>query len=94
MKISELKEMLKEMKDDDDVFVLLFDKESFDFDPDDEMWLPAEKWAMIVSELENVSFDSLRGEVFDTVLEYGVMKDESENEGYGPVHPTIDRTGN
>ena len=80
MKISELKEMLKEMKDDDDVFVLMFDKESFDFDPDDDMWLPAEKWAMLVAELENVSFDSLRNEVFDAVLEYGELKEDDETE--------------
>jgi hypothetical protein len=80
MKISELKEMLKEMKDDDDVFVLLFDKESFDFDPDDEMWLPAEKWAMIVAELEEVSFDSLRSDIFDAVVEYGELKEDDETE--------------
>jgi hypothetical protein len=80
MKISELKEMLKEMKDDDDVFILLFDKESFDFDPDDEMWLPAEKWAMIVAELEEVSFDSLRSEIFDAVVEYGELKEDDETE--------------
>jgi len=80
MKISELKEMLKEMKDDDDVFVLLFDKESFDFDPDDEMWLPAEKWAMLVAELEEVSFDSLRSDIFDAVVEYGELKEDDETE--------------
>ncbi len=40
MKVSELKEILNQMKDEDDIYVLLFDKESFDFDPDDEMWLP------------------------------------------------------
>jgi hypothetical protein len=80
MKVSELKEMLKEMKDDDDVFVLLFDKESFDFDPDDEMWLPAEKWATIVAELEEVSFDSLRSDIFDAVVEYGELKEDDETE--------------
>jgi len=76
MKISELKEIIKEMKDDEDVFVLLFDKESFDFDPDDEMWLPPEKWAMIVAELEQVPFEGLRGEIFDAVVEYGEMKED------------------
>lgn len=80
MKVSDLKEMLKEMKDDDDVFVLLFDKESFDFDPDDEMWLPAEKWAMLVAELEEVSFDSLRSDIFDAVVEYGELKEDDETE--------------
>jgi hypothetical protein len=79
MKVSELKEMLKEMKDDDDVFVLLFDKESFDFDPDDEMWLPREKWAQLVSELEEVSFDSLRSDIFDAVVEYGELKESEED---------------
>ena len=80
MKVSDLKEMLKEMKDDDDVFVLLFDKESFDFDPDDEMWLPPEKWAMLVAELEEVSFDSLRSDIFDAVVEYGELKEDDETE--------------
>jgi len=70
MKVSELKEMLSEMKDDDDIFVLLFDKESFDFDPDDEMWLPPEKWAMLVAELEEIPFASLRTDIFDAVVEY------------------------
>jgi hypothetical protein len=80
MKVSDLKEMLKEMKDDDDVFVLLFDKESFDFDPDDEMWLPPEKWATLVAELEEVSFDSLRSDIFDAVVEYGELKEDDETE--------------
>jgi len=78
MKVSELKEILNQMKDEDDIYVLLFDKESFDFDPDDEMWLPPEKWAMLVAELEQIPFSSLRSDIFDAVLEYGELKDDDE----------------
>lgn len=70
MKVSELKERLSKMKDDDDIFVLLYDKESFDFDPDDEMWLPPEKWAILVAELEDIPFANLWGDIHDAVVEY------------------------
>lgn len=80
MKVSELKEILNQMKDDDEIFALIFDKESFDFDPDDEMWLPPEKWAMLVAELEAIPFESLRADVFDAVYEYGEMNPKWEEE--------------
>lgn len=70
MKVSQLKKTLSEMNDDDDIFVLLYDKARFDFDPDDEMWLPPEKWAMLVGEMEAMPFASLWEDMHDAVVEY------------------------
>lgn len=83
MKVSQLKQMLSEMNDDDDIFVLLYDKGRFDYDADDEMWLPPEKWAMIVAEYEAMPFASLWEDIHDAVVEYSEInpnwnEDETE----------------
>ena len=80
MKVSELKEMLNQLKDDEDIFALVFDKASFDFDEDDEMWLPPEKWAPLVAELEEIPFNSLRSDIFDAVVEYAEMNPKWEED--------------
>jgi len=70
MKVSRLKEILSEMQNDDDVFVLLYEKSMFDFDSTDEVWLSPENWAKLVGELEEVPFESLWSDICDAVNEY------------------------
>lgn len=70
MKVSELRERLSKMKDDDEIFVLMYEKGEFDFPEDDEMWLPPEKWAILVAELEDIPFANLWSDIHDAVVEY------------------------
>lgn len=71
MKVSELKKMVSEMNDNDDIFVLIYEKSEFDFDEDDECWLSPEKWALIVSELEQSNAtNSLWADVHCAVVDY------------------------
>jgi len=45
--------MLSQMKDDDDICVLLWEKSLYDYDDDDEMVLTAEAWAEICAEFDD-----------------------------------------
>jgi len=80
VKVSELKERLSRLKDDDDVFVLMYEKGSFDFDPDDELWLPPEKWAQLVWELEEIPFANLWEDVHSAVLDYAEINPNFKEE--------------
>lgn len=70
MKVSELKESLSKMEDNDEIFVLMYEKGEFDFPDDDEMWLPPDKWATLVAKLEETCFDSLWSDIHDAVVDY------------------------
>lgn len=81
MKVSELKEILNaKFDDDDDVFILLYEKRMFDYPPEDELMLTKEAWAKLVSEFEELPFNSLWEDIMSAVLDESVENPDSWSE--------------
>lgn len=79
MKVSELRSVLDNMSDDEDIFALLYTKEIFDFSEDDDMTLTVDGWAKLVAELDELPFNELWEDIYDGVLDVAVLKDKNED---------------
>jgi hypothetical protein len=76
MKVSELTKLLADKNPEEEICVIVWTKEHFDFQEDDDLYLPEESWIQTVKDFENTPsiFSSIDEWLSDTVLDYSVIK--------------------
>jgi len=69
VKVKQLKELLSNFQDDDDICALVWDKTCYDYDEGDEFVLTHEAWAEICSEFDEMEFVDIADWIADAVVE-------------------------
>lgn len=67
MKVRTLIEALQKMNPEEEICVLLYSKDQFDYDPDDEVELTTEGWDKICHEFDEMPFNDIWESIADAV---------------------------
>jgi hypothetical protein len=81
MKVNELMKLLSDRNPEEEICALIWTKEHFDFQEDDDLYLPSESWIQTVKDFEGSTsiFSSIDEWLSDTVIDYSVIKGSNES---------------
>jgi len=81
MKVNELIKLLSDRNPEEEICALVWTKEHFDFQEDDDLYLPNESWIQTVKDFERATsiFSSIDEWLSDTVIDYSVIKGSNES---------------
>lgn len=81
MKVGELRHLISHMLDEDDVCVLIWQKEAFDYEDDDEVTLTTEAWEEVCGEFDrwDNAGESVGEWIADAVAEKAVPNEPKSN---------------
>jgi hypothetical protein len=75
MNVADLRKFIEGRDDNEELCVMLFEKSSFDFLPEDELVLTDEGWKKLVAEFESMVFRDVLQWLSDTSIEYAETAD-------------------
>ena len=78
MKVRELQDALSKHDPEEEICVLIWTKEHFDFEEEDDLYLSDESWLKVVYEFEESAITSSIDEwLSDTALDHSIIKEAS-----------------
>ena len=80
MTVKEILEYLEGRDENETLCVMLFEKSSFDFLPDDELVLTDEGWQKLVNDFEGMAFPDVLQWLSDTSIDYAESTCEEDDE--------------
>ena len=78
MKVSELAKILSYKNPEEEICALIWTKEHFDFQEDDDLYLSDESWSKVVKQFEQTPsiISSIDEWLSDSALDYSVIKEK------------------